>query len=89
KIANENVVADHAGNVVDADITVEPGQLAHYGPLTVQGTARMDPEFVAYMEDLKPGERYDPADLERTRRRLARMDVFRSTTIQEAQEINR
>ncbi|RBO97658.1 autotransporter secretion outer membrane protein TamA [Pseudochrobactrum asaccharolyticum] len=89
KIANENVVADHAGNVVDADITVEPGQLAHYGPLTVQGTARMDPEFVAYMADLKPGERYDPADLERTRRRLARMDVFRSTTIQEAQEINR
>ncbi len=89
KIANENVVADHAGNVVDADITVEPGQLAHYGPLTVQGTARMDPEFVAYMADLKPGERYNPADLERTRRRLARMDVFRSTTIQEAQEINR
>ncbi|MCF7644447.1 autotransporter assembly complex protein TamA [Pseudochrobactrum asaccharolyticum] len=89
KIANENVVADHAGNVVDADITVEPGQVAHYGPLTVQGTARMDPEFVAYMADLKPGERYNPADLERTRRRLARMDVFRSTTIQEAQEINR
>lgn len=89
KISNENVVADHAGNVVDADVTVEPGQLAHYGPLTVQGTARMDPEFVAYMADLKPGERYNPADLERTRRRLARMDVFRSTTIQEAQEINR
>ncbi len=89
KIANENVVADHAGNVVDADITVEPGQLAHYGPLTVQGTARMDPEFVAYMADLKPGERYNPADLERTRRRLARMDVFRSTSIQEAQEIDR
>ncbi len=89
KIANENVVADHAGNVVDADITVEPGQVAHYGPLTVQGTARMDPEFVAYMADLKPGERYNPADLERTRRRLARMDVFRSTTIQEAQEIDR
>lgn len=89
KVTNENIVADHEGNVVDADITLAPGQLAHYGPVTVQGTERMDPEFVAYMADLEPGKQYDPADLERTRRRLARMDVFRSTSIQEAQEINR
>ena len=89
KVTNENIVADHEGNVVNADITLDQGRLAHYGPVTVQGTDRMDPEFVAYMADLKPGEQYDPADLERTRRRLARMDVFRSTSIQEAQEINR
>ncbi|WP_439273106.1 autotransporter assembly complex protein TamA [Pseudochrobactrum sp. HB0163] len=89
RVTNEEIVADHANNTVQADIRVEPGRLAHYGQLRVQGTARMDPEFVAYMADLKPGKQYDPADLERARRRLARLDVFRSTSIQEAQEIDR
>ena len=89
KVTREDIVADHEGNVVNADITLEPGQVAHYGPVKVQGTARMDPEFVAYMTDLKPGQEYDPDDIERARRRLARMDVFRSTSIQEAQEISR
>ncbi|WP_421091051.1 autotransporter assembly complex protein TamA [Pseudochrobactrum sp. MP213Fo] len=89
KVTREDVVADHAGNTVSVDIGVEPGRLAHYGTVRVQGTARMDPEFVAYMTDLKPGQEYDPDDIERARRRLARLDVFRSTSIQEAQEINR
>lgn len=89
KIANEEVTANHADSTVDADILIDQGRLAHYGVLRVQGTARMDPEFVAYMADLTPGKQYDPADLERARRRLARMDVFRSTSIQEAQEIDR
>ena len=89
KTTREDIVADHKGNTLSADITLEPGRLAHYGPVTVQGTARMDPEFVAYMTDLKPGKQYDPDDIERARRRLARMDVFRSTSIQEAQEISR
>lgn len=89
KITREDIVADHKGNTVSADISLEPGRLAHYGPVKVQGTARMDPEFVAYMTDLKPGKQYDPDDIERARTRLARMDVFRSTSIQEAQEISR
>lgn len=89
KVTREDIVADHEGNVLNADLTLEPGRVAHYGPVKVQGTARMDPEFVAYMTDLKPGQEYDPDDIERARRRLARLDVFRSTSIQEAQEINR
>ncbi len=87
RVTGEDVVADHADNRVDADITVEPGRQAHYGPVSVVGTARMDPQFVAWMTGLKPDQRYNPADLERAKKRLGRMEVFRAMTFQEADRI--
>jgi len=86
--AERSVRAVHPENRVDARIVVEPGRRASYGRVGVQGTARMDPEFVAYMTGLKPGVEYDPDDIKRANDRLARLDVFRSLRIQEADEIN-
>ncbi|MFC4626387.1 autotransporter assembly complex family protein [Daeguia caeni] len=88
QVTGEHIVADHATNTIDADLEIDPGQQAHYGPVSVVGTARMDPEFVAWMTGLKPGQQYDPDDIEKARKRLARMEVFRSLSFQEADRIN-
>lgn len=88
RVSNEEIVADHDGNHVTADITLDPGRKAHYGPVSVIGADRMDPAFVAWMTGLKEGEEYDPDDMERAKKRLARMEVFRAMTFQEAEEIN-
>lgn len=88
RMTDEQVTADHQGNTIAAEITIDPGMHAQYGPVTVEGAQRMDPEFVAWMTGLKEGEDFDPADLERAKKRLARMEVFRAMSFQEAEAIN-
>lgn len=86
-IAERRVEALHTADVVDATLTVEPGRRAVYGFTKAEGTERMDPGFVAWMAGLTPGQEFDPDDIERARKRLARLDVFRSLRIVEADEI--
>lgn len=81
------VEAAHDADLVNARITVEPGRKAFYGPITVQGTERMDHEFVAFMAGLPLGREYDPDDIKRAGDRLARLDVFRASRFQEAEAI--
>lgn len=87
EIVNRDVVADHATNTVDVTITVEPGRLAALGPVAVEGTERMDPDFVARQTGLVPGAEYDPDDIERAEKRLARLDVFRAMRLEAASGI--
>ncbi|MCX2695467.1 autotransporter assembly complex protein TamA [Ochrobactrum chromiisoli] len=87
RITKEDIVADHDGNRVAADIGLDPGRKAYYGPVSVVGTARMDPQFVAWMTGLKPGEQYSPKDIEDAKKRLGRMEVFRSMNFEEAEKI--
>ncbi|WP_291392515.1 autotransporter assembly complex family protein [Devosia sp.] len=83
-VARSDVVADHATNTVDVTITIAPGRRATVGEVSVSGTARMDPEFVARMTDLHAGDEYDPDDIKRAEKRLARLDVFRAMRVEAA-----
>lgn len=87
EVAERRVEAAHDQDVVDATLVVEPGGHATFGPVTVQGTERMDPDFVAYMTGLPIGEEYDPDEIKKANDRLARLDVFRAARIEEAEEI--
>ena len=87
-IADRRVTAAHASNTLDAIIEVDPGRKAYYDHVAVEGTERMDPAFVAWMTGLKPGQEYDPDDLDRANKRLSRLDVFRALRIQEADAID-
>lgn len=87
RVTGEDVVADHADNRVAADISVDPGRKAHYGPVSVVGTARMNPQFIAWMTGLTPDREYDPDDIEKAKKRLARMEVFRAMSFEEAEKI--
>lgn len=87
EVVERRVEAAHDADIVNARITLEPGRKAYYGPITVQGTERMDPEFVAFMAGLPLGREYDPDDIRRAGDRLARLDVFRASRFQEADAI--
>lgn len=86
-VAERRVEASHDTNKLDATLVMEPGRRAVYGATTVQGTARMDPDFVAYMADLPRGKEFDPDDIKRANDRLGRLEVFRSQRIEEAETI--
>ncbi|SPL64186.1 Outer membrane protein assembly factor YaeT precursor [Ochrobactrum soli] len=87
QVTGEEVVADHDGNTVAADVALDPGRKAHYGPVSVVGTARMDPQFVAWMTGLTPDKEYDPDDIEKAKKRLGRKEVFRAMSFEEAETI--
>jgi translocation and assembly module TamA len=87
KAVERRVEAAHDVNLVDARLELDPGRRAAYGPVTVQGTERMEPDFVAYMTDLPLGQEYDPDDIKRANTRLAKLDVFRAQRIEEAEAI--
>lgn len=88
KIIERRIEAAHEADVVDADLTVEPGRRAYYGDVSVTGTERMDAEFVAYMTGLGQGQEFDPDDLERANKRLSKLEVFRALRIEEGEEIS-
>ncbi len=87
-IVDRRVTAAHDNNTVDAIIEVDPGRKAYYDDVAVEGTERMDPAFVAWMTGLKPGQEYDPDDIERANRRLSRLDVFRALRIRRRTSID-
>jgi translocation and assembly module TamA len=86
-IVSRDVVADHATQLVDVTITVNPGAKAAFGPVTVSGTERMDPEFVRRQTGLTVGEEYDPDELALAQRRLDRLEVFRAARLEAAEAI--
>ena len=88
EVIDRSATANHPGQELNVSIEVEPGQRAVYGDLSVAGTERMDPEFVARQTGLKPGEEYDPDDLEKARKRLERLGVFSTQKIVEGENLN-
>lgn len=87
EVIERRVTAAHDSDTIDAVLTVKPGRKAYYGGVTVSGTERMDPEFVARQTGLVAGREYDPDDIARARERLSKLEVFRSARIEEADEI--
>lgn len=86
-IAARDVVADHPTGTLEVTITIAPGQYATIGTVSVEGTERMNPDFVVRQTGLVPGQEYDPDDIARARQRLARLDVFRSLRLEAAESI--
>ena len=87
EIGAREVVADHPERQLDVLLDVDPGRRAVYGDVSVRGTTRMIPSFVAGQTGLTPGEEYDPDDLDRARDRLTRLRVFRTIRLIEDEEI--
>jgi translocation and assembly module TamA len=85
---DREVIADHATDLLDVTLTIEPGRAARYGPTYVAGSKRVDPAFIAFMADLPEGEPFDPEDLQAGLDRLNRLGVFRSLRFEEAEEID-
>ncbi|MEM8551664.1 MAG: autotransporter assembly complex family protein [Pseudomonadota bacterium] len=87
RIAESTATANHADDELSVRMRVAPGREANFGPTSVRGTDRMDPEFVAYYADIPEGERFDPDDLERAQDQMRRLEVFQAVRIVEADRV--
>ncbi|MFZ2100286.1 MAG: autotransporter assembly complex family protein [Oricola sp.] len=87
EVSGQTVTANHDTHQLNVRLTVEPGPRAGYGPVTVEGTERMNTAFVTRQTGLAEGAEYDPDDLKRAEKRLQRLGVFRSVSLKEAERI--
>ena len=85
--ADREVTADHARDLLDVTLTLDPGRAARYGDIRTTGSRRTDPDFILYMSGLKPGEPFDPDDIDAAQTRLTSLQVFRSLRFVEGEEI--
>lgn len=82
-IAGQEVVANHADATLAARIALEPGPRLRFGPLAVEGEARMREQRIAKIAGLPQGEVFSPEELDRAANRLRRTGVFKSVTLTE------
>lgn len=85
--SGQDIVADHARQVLAADVVLAPGQRLRFGPLTIVGQDRMRVNRIRKIAGLPEGAVFDPKALARSAERLRRTGVFRSVTLTEDEAI--
>lgn len=84
-VAGQDVVANHPQATLAAQIALEPGPRLRFGPLVVEGEARMREARIVKIAGLPEGEVFSPQELERAANRLRRTGVFKSVTLAEGE----
>ncbi len=86
-IAGQDIVADHATNLLDARVAVSPGPRVRFGRFTISGNERTRTERVAAIAGFPTGEVFDPDKLDRVATRLRRTGTFKSAALTEADRL--
>lgn len=88
KVPARQATVDHASQTMDVVFQVDPGRRATFGPVTVSGTDKLDPDFVSDRVPFKEGEVFSPEALARLRQDLSKYDVFESVRVVEADHLS-
>ena len=88
EVSGQRIVADHAADRLDAEITLEPGPKLTFGRLLLDGESAVSPRRIVKIAGLPTGAVYSPIDIERSARRLRDTGVFRSVSLTEAEVPN-
>ncbi len=81
RVPDRKVIVDHARRVMSVTYVVDPGRLADFGAVRVTGTEAVADTYVRNRLSWQPGDRFDLRELEETRKRLIRSELFTSVKI--------
>lgn len=87
EVADQEIVADHVTERLDAAVRLAPGPRLRFGALTVTGNEDVREERIRAIADLPTGRVYDPEDLDFAATRLRRTGAFDSVAFIESEEI--
>ncbi|WP_167767109.1 autotransporter assembly complex protein TamA [Jannaschia formosa] len=86
ELESQEIVARHPVNLLDARLTLDPGQRLSYGPLLIEGNENVRAGQIRRIADLRPGRVFDPEEVRTAARRLQQTGAFRSVAVVEADE---
>ena len=87
RVARQQIVADHRQATLAADLTLDPGPVADFGTLSMQGNTRLRTDRLAEIAGYPTGKRFSPERFEAVRNRLRRTGIFSSVTLTEAETL--
>lgn len=87
RIADKQVVADHATHRLDVTLLMDLGRPATFGDFTVVGADFLPPGFIEDRIEIRPGEPFSPERLQALRKRLAKIDAIASVRVREADHL--
>lgn len=87
KVPGRQATVDHSTQTMDIVFQVDAGRRATFGPVTVSGTDRLNPDFISDRVPFQKGEVFSPEAVARLRRDLNSYDVFESVRIVEADHL--
>ncbi|WP_134679614.1 autotransporter assembly complex protein TamA [Paracoccus ravus] len=88
EVTETDITADHATNLIDSRIALDPGPALRFGNLQVRGNQRLTTRRLYKIAGFPEGERFDPELLEDVRKRLRRTGIFSAITLTEADYVN-
>ena len=86
-VSDQQIVARHSDNLLDATVALAPGPQLTFGPLTVVGNEDVRTSAILRIAGLPVGEVYSPEELEQAARRLRETGAFDSVALSEADDI--
>ncbi|MSU90652.1 BamA/TamA family outer membrane protein [Rhodobacteraceae bacterium 2CG4] len=87
EVSGRDVLADHPRRRLDVTIRLDPGPRARFGRVAVRNEGKVKAGFIRYMTDIRPGDAYDPEDVERATDRLTNLGVFSVIRVIEGDEV--
>ncbi|WP_245985975.1 autotransporter assembly complex protein TamA [Azospirillum thermophilum] len=86
KVPDRRVVVDHSDRTMDVAYTVDPGPLVRYGETRITGLEGVDEDLVRGRLPWKPGEVYVPAQTDKARQDIAKLEVFDTVRVRLADQ---
>lgn len=88
RLGQRKATADHETATLDVTLEFDPGPKAAFGPVSIIGTQRMDPGFVAGLAPFKPGDAFSISVLKDFKDSIERLGVFDAVRIDEAAQLD-
>lgn len=87
-VPDRKVIVNHETRAMSVTYVVDPGPRADFGEARITGNEEVDDSYVRNRLSWKPGDRYNRRELEETRKRLIRSELFTSVKIAPATEVD-
>lgn len=85
---DQTITARHPADILDVDVTLDPGPRLVFGQLHPEGQERTRPNRIVKIAGLPTGEVYSPAEVQRAAERLRRTGTFASVALRQAETPN-
>ena len=86
-VPDRKVIVDHASRTMSVTYVVEPGPRADFGEARISGNKDVETSYIENRLSWRPGSRFDLRELEETRKRLIRSELFTSVKLVPADQV--
>ncbi|MEC7760366.1 MAG: BamA/TamA family outer membrane protein [Pseudomonadota bacterium] len=86
-VRDQDLTANHANNLINARIWIDPGPLVRFGQLRQVNASAVRSERIRRIAGLPEGEVFDPDEADEAANRLRRTGAFASVVLREADDL--